>query len=1167
MGLTEDMAAAIAIIRGPHPDPVWSWRGQRLDPHDLVASLVLAEKHTPGGVDHDQSAHGNWATGGPPEFVHDNPAESGHPEGARWLAENPNGVTAWLRTTMSPKDIIRLPGLRGEHNAIRPDNVERIARSIRERGYDTGAPITIEVQQDGQTYIYEGNHRTRAAVAEGIERVPVEVHYLGGAEMIEGVFGDPPVKRGEKHGDGSHDETDHGNWARGGAAGHDVPLPPKGTGTVLYRSIPVQWGPGMREYRDIRRQIEDSDYAGLGVYWGEEETAAIYGGGDQMILYGVEWPNDAIHWDDPNGTRIPRNVAGRLVSARIIPTSDSGGYVPDDPSEAFEFDIPEDYAVHSHYEPRERGEKWDEADHPREPAGTEIGGQFTEAGGGGTDEPERITIDLRRGFDDPSARGDAMLKDLHALDMSAFGMGHSHKVGAAIATMHVEGKNWLPEGWDEGTVVKIDTLNISERGKPWDTFRVLRDITEAADRNRVTLTLNAHPFSTQWMRAEEVNLADLKRLYRRYGFKQPRKGSPDFLDYDTMVRRPRTAAEKALDDALDLMRGWKFDPDQPRVPAGDPDGGQWTESAASPADVSLPPVPAGKVRMYRGMGSADRVPTPDLMDRNGKPTRGRFFTNSRGWAEQYGRRRAVAYVDVPEDAIAEHLFYRNQTTGYEEYTLPEEMVSGLRVYWRAQQPPGRDERLASLGIVPEDLKYKHYPGRQDHDQDEHGNWADGSGGGGAAQRAVERFGLTNDWRKAGYILADGRMIDMGRDVAMVPHNTWNEPGKVTEHGFVAAHALGEEYVGTQETQEKFIADFMRETGAIRFHGGEAPNWGSRYAVVHLLNDPTPEQLAVIDRVLREHDPALPGTSAATRPVRHKMLVYLPSGSTIEIDTPAELRSTLRGKTVQRSLVASFRSADLLAIMRGAKFDPDQPRDPEGVPTGGQWTETGAGGVDRVPTAEARTPKAVERKQGLYDSMLAPHRAANVPANRRTVTAEQRAEIEAFADKHGSDDLEYGQVWKSDGTSMESQGTEKGVQWEKGALSNASVGAHNHPSGGGPSLQDVLTTQAYRIPETIVVSAEYVYRIGPPKGGWTTLSRGKIIDAYTAARKFAEPFRTGRTGQPLTVRQIEAAASTDQWTVGPGPDHQAHRDAFAEWSHALWGEMSRQTGIQYEREKR
>lgn len=472
------------------------------------------------------------------------------------------------------------------------------------------------------------------------------------------------------------------------------------------------------------------------------------------------------------------------------------------------------------------GEKWDEADHPRVPAGDADGGQFAESGSGsGEALTERITINLAHGWatgvdnedadDEPAPRArapkrsvaegtaDDMLASLDATDLRGYGLGWSVKRGAAVATMHPLEPAWLPKGWPEGKAMKLDALNTSDRSKPIDTMRLMRTLTEAADAHGVTLTLNAQPFNTQFMRAEEIKLSDLKRFYRRYGFSQPRKGSPTFVDYDTMVRPPRTAAEKALDDALALLRGEKFN--ENHEPAGSPEGGQFAE-------------------------------------------------------------------------------------------------------------------------------------------------------------------------------ADG-------------------------------------------------------------------------------------------------------------------------GS----------------------------------------------------------------GVQRVPTAAARTPKAVERKQGLYEGLLERDRVANVPANRRTVTAEQRAEIEDFVNQHGEDDVEFGKVWKSDGTFVESQGTEKGVKWEKGALANASVGAHNHPSGGGPSLQDVLTTASYRIPETVVVSAEYVYRFAPPKGGWTAVSRAKIIDAFAAARKVAEPLRTGRTGQPLTVRQI--AAQPAQYTLGPGVDHQEHRDAFAEWSHALWGEFSRTTGIQYERVKR
>lgn len=256
-------------------------------------------------------------------------------------------------------------------------------------------------------------------------------------------------------------------------------------------------------------------------------------------------------------------------------------------------------------------------------------------------------------------------------------------------------------------------------------------------------------------------------------------------------------------------------------------------------------------------------------------------------------------------------------------------------------------------------------------------------------------------------------------------------------------------------------------------------------------------------------------------------------------------------------VGGYRSlADALAIMSGAKFNPNHDEL-------GRFSEGPGGGANEaimVATAPARYPKGRTRKQGLYEGIMSPARATNVPANKRTVTAEQREEITRVTASRASDDIETGQVWYSDGHSLVRVGDERRIVWNKGELLNASVQIHNHPKGGGPSLTDILTSQAYRIPENIVTTTEYTYRFGPPKGGWTAVSRTAIIEAARAARVLAEDLHQAR--DPLTIHQI--TSRDEEWTIGPGPDYRAQRQQFADWSDKILREVAERTGIQYER---
>lgn len=95
-------------------------------------------------------------------------------------------VTAYWRGEIAISDVIDIPGYSGEEKRIDWIKVGRLADSIRKHGYREDAPVTFHVVYDGRAYVYDGNHRLRAAKEAGIESVPAEISYFAGGEEVEG---------------------------------------------------------------------------------------------------------------------------------------------------------------------------------------------------------------------------------------------------------------------------------------------------------------------------------------------------------------------------------------------------------------------------------------------------------------------------------------------------------------------------------------------------------------------------------------------------------------------------------------------------------------------------------------------------------------------------------------------------------------------------------------------------------------------------------------------------------------------------------------------------------------------------------------------------------------------------------------------------------------------
>ena len=96
-----------------------------------------------------------------------------------------------------PEELKNIPGAMGEekfrdtgetfidgkkaHNKL-----ERLKKSIAEKGYNPEGNILIHVREDGQPFIVEGNHRLAEALQSGRETITADIRYLRGAEEVDG---------------------------------------------------------------------------------------------------------------------------------------------------------------------------------------------------------------------------------------------------------------------------------------------------------------------------------------------------------------------------------------------------------------------------------------------------------------------------------------------------------------------------------------------------------------------------------------------------------------------------------------------------------------------------------------------------------------------------------------------------------------------------------------------------------------------------------------------------------------------------------------------------------------------------------------------------------------------------------------------------------------------
>lgn len=91
-------------------------------------------------------------------------------------------------------------GQRGEEKNVRQKDLEAIRKIIRNTGKfplnDDGTEYVpyVEIGYDGKPWVSEGNHRIMAAIAEGMEYMPIELRYFDGGQRRAGKFAPENVK-------------------------------------------------------------------------------------------------------------------------------------------------------------------------------------------------------------------------------------------------------------------------------------------------------------------------------------------------------------------------------------------------------------------------------------------------------------------------------------------------------------------------------------------------------------------------------------------------------------------------------------------------------------------------------------------------------------------------------------------------------------------------------------------------------------------------------------------------------------------------------------------------------------------------------------------------------------------------------------------------------------
>jgi len=125
--------------------------------------------------------------------------ERGLTQGTAAKVGSMEGVTATIdNVQIDPKKLADVPGIYGEETFRMTgdagegyyNKLKALQKKIQEEGYkpDPNAPIQIVVREDGQPFVFEGNHRIAEAILSKRPSVNVQLQYLREAELKPGLL-------------------------------------------------------------------------------------------------------------------------------------------------------------------------------------------------------------------------------------------------------------------------------------------------------------------------------------------------------------------------------------------------------------------------------------------------------------------------------------------------------------------------------------------------------------------------------------------------------------------------------------------------------------------------------------------------------------------------------------------------------------------------------------------------------------------------------------------------------------------------------------------------------------------------------------------------------------------------------------------------------------------
>lgn len=119
-----------------------------------------------------------------------------------FVDQNPGRMTASIldNTEIPVAWLITLPGLRNEHKQLRYDmgKIKKLSKLVIEPSFRNSHPIELEVHHHGEVFIFDGNHRARAAKIAGLDSYPVKIRFYGGAENnfdINRILTEYPIRK------------------------------------------------------------------------------------------------------------------------------------------------------------------------------------------------------------------------------------------------------------------------------------------------------------------------------------------------------------------------------------------------------------------------------------------------------------------------------------------------------------------------------------------------------------------------------------------------------------------------------------------------------------------------------------------------------------------------------------------------------------------------------------------------------------------------------------------------------------------------------------------------------------------------------------------------------------------------------------------------------------